>query len=134
MIALLYASIKQQSIKMQRYLLLFFRGLTVLVWDRHAFSRFKMAAFQAYNKKYEIKNVAMGTYTITVITWFCGIIAYFLSVGLFTSFRYLNTMVWLENTPCHQWRIERFFSQLHSHHHLLILSMSKVLSFWVLEV
>ena len=37
----------------------FFKGLTVLVWNRHAVLRFKMASLQTDNKKHGTKNVAI---------------------------------------------------------------------------
>ena len=46
------------------------------MWNRHAFPRSKMAAFQTYNKKHEIKNVVIWVQilqlcrcTIVLITW-----------------------------------------------------------------
>ena len=42
-----------------RYVFLFFKGLTVLVWNRHAVLRFKMASLQTDNKKHGTKNVAI---------------------------------------------------------------------------
>ena len=69
-------NIKQRSQQILRCLPLFLRGLTVLGWNRHPFPRYKLAAFQTYNKENTIKNVFIWVEilqfrkdTIAVITW-----------------------------------------------------------------
>ena len=53
----------------------------------------------------------------------------FFYTRLFTSFRYLNTLVWLENTDPATRQESRLFFYLHSSHHLLFLSIFKFFEF-----
>ena len=58
-----------------------------------------------------------------------------LNAGLFTSFKHLNTAVCLENTESATRKETKdfFASYTYLTHHLLVLSISKYLRFWVLD-
>ena len=125
----------------------FFRSLSILVWNRHAFHRSKVAAFQTCNKKYGIKNISHMSWDTSTLqihhhsnhwtlfqhknenfqsTEKINVLVYFLLRRLFTSFRYLNTMVCLKKTdPVTREKSKYFFPSN--------TLLSTFLTFWVLD-
>ena len=101
-IALLYVS---ESLKYWDIYPYLFTGLADLAWNSHAFTQSKMATFQTYNKELDIKTIVLWLEilqlprcTIAVITWHYLNLRMDSYTSLNTSFKYLNMMVWPENT------------------------------------
>ena len=125
----------------------------VLVWNKHVFLRSKMAVFQTYNKKYEIRNVAIWTEKLQVQRYITNhgnhlaisenkhenyqIIEKHWENKCTFLFSFTQALL-LVLVPeydgvSRKHKTNNTFYYLNLTHHLLILSMFKFLTFWVLD-